>query len=93
MKIHPVISIAHLEPVPAHEDDPFKRQAPQINLSHPIPERILRTWIRKQAYGTEVAEYMVRFTGLSVDHDPWIRGTQLPLQLIDLFEGLAQEGQ
>ncbi|POS82631.1 hypothetical protein EPUL_004731, partial [Erysiphe pulchra] len=55
MKIHPVVSIAHLEPAPNPNSDPFERPFAQtiIQNSNLIPERILRKrTLRRRGGGT-----------------------------------------
>jgi hypothetical protein len=81
-RIHPVISIVHLEPAPDPAKDPFKRPFSQTVMEELKPKRLLRKRIIKHGYGSESAEYLVRFTGRSAENDRWMRGTQLPMELI-----------
>jgi hypothetical protein len=85
MKIHPVISIAHLEPAPIPHEDPFKRPFSQTILNDPQPEKILRKRELKRRGGGMVVEYLVRFAGLSVEYDQWIWERKVSPELIAEF--------
>jgi hypothetical protein len=80
LRIHPVVSVVHLEPAPRPAADPYRRPFSQTVLEEPKPEKLLRKRIAKHGYGSESAEYLVRFTGRSAEDDQWIRGTRLPME-------------
>ncbi|KAI1000711.1 hypothetical protein K3495_g7485 [Podosphaera aphanis] len=62
-RIHPVISLAHLEPVPNPEQDPFNRPSSQVITQPLIPEIILsKRVLRGRGEGVFV-EYLVRYKG------------------------------
>ena len=92
LRIHPVVSVAHLEPAPAPDKDPFERNFGLVNPHERIPESILQKRILKRTHGSEEVEYLVRFQGLSAEHDQWIKSRKLTLPFIDGFEKNLQEG-
>ena len=81
-RIHPVFSIAQLEPAPDPVDDPFSRprpdQPPQIHVegdneywkSYEI-ERLLDRRVTKKGQGQSV-EYLVRWKGWGPEWDQWM---------------------
>jgi hypothetical protein len=69
LKINPVVSILHLEPALASPDNPYKGQFSQTALEEPKPQRILHKRIVKHGYRSGSAEYLVKFTGHSVEND------------------------
>ncbi|OQD78469.1 hypothetical protein PENDEC_c001G07228 [Penicillium decumbens] len=87
-RIHPVISIAHLEPAPSG-DDPWNRQSDTVHTptdDHRFPgetrydvEAILAKRVRPArgrapANGPRkmVTQYLIRWTGQSAKEDRWI---------------------
>jgi len=93
-KIHPVISIAELEPTPA-QDDPYQRtrrhttQAPLHET--PTPDCLLDTRVRKVGRNKrEIHEYRVRFKGLGPEHDNWVPESNLPKPLVKTFQRLRR---
>jgi hypothetical protein len=77
-RIHPVISIAHLEPA---KEDPFDRPVP----NHPDAvfsdeweiERIVNKRIRRTKGGKHATEYLVRWTGYGPEYDQWYKEKDL----------------
>ena len=79
-KIHPVFTIAQLEPYTT--GDPFERelppqpldlradQLPPQNLSQLLAEKILRKRIIKKGKGT-ATEYLIRWKNRGPEHDQW----------------------
>jgi hypothetical protein len=82
MKIHPVISVTNLEPVPPGED-PYKRPY----NDHPPPveedrdmddewksfyiEKLLDRRLRRYGRGKEIIEYLVKWTGYGPEFNEW----------------------
>ena len=75
MRVHDVISMAHLEPATDPQDDPYGRRRP---LSPPVivdgeeeVEKLLqkRRIRRGQGWSTQ---YLVRWLGYGAEHDEWI---------------------
>jgi chromodomain-containing protein len=77
-RIHPVISIAHLEPA---KEDPFNRPVP----NHPDAvfsdeweiERIVNKRIQRTKGGKHATEYVVRWTGYGPEYDQWYKEKDL----------------
>lgn len=77
-KVHPVFTVAQLEPCPAPSDDPFQR--PRPGLEHPPPvstdlqsyeiERLLNRRIVKKGRGL-AKEYLIRWKGYGPEFDKW----------------------
>ena len=80
MRIHLVISIAHLEPCPNPEKDPYKRPRP----TNPPPvmvepgdwqpyevEKILNRRERRYSRGKRLTEYLVCWKGYGPEHNEW----------------------
>jgi hypothetical protein len=86
MKIHPVISIAHLEPAPDPEKDPFKRPFSQKILGEPTPERLLRKRQMNRRGGGRVTEYLVRFAERPVEWDRRVLAQKVDQGLRDDYE-------
>lgn len=79
--IHPVFSIAQLEPCPPPEDDPFKRSRPDhpshVHVDGDTPnylsyeiERLLNKRIIKKGRGM-TTQYLVRWRGYGPEWDKW----------------------
>ncbi|KAI1006304.1 hypothetical protein K3495_g1917 [Podosphaera aphanis] len=85
--IHPVISVAHLEPAHNPADDPFNRPyAEKLNLNPTlIPEKILRMRELRLRNGGKMTQYLIRFAGRSVEYDQWILGKDLPENIVSHF--------
>jgi len=92
-KIHPVISIAELEPAP--QDDPYERPRrrttrPPIG-EMPQPDSILDVRVRKVGrHKKEICKYRVRFQGLGPEYDSWLPEAGLPKQLVKTFQRLQR---
>ncbi|KAN0086940.1 hypothetical protein V8E54_000628 [Elaphomyces granulatus] len=77
-RIHPVISIAHLE---SAKEDPFDRPVP----NHPDAvfsdewevERIVNKRTQRTKGGKHATEYLVRWTGYSPEYDQWYKEKDL----------------
>ncbi|SLM36777.1 reverse partial [Lasallia pustulata] len=80
MQIHPVISIAHLEPCPNPKADPYHRPRP----TNPPPimeepgewqqfkvEKVLKSRQRRYRRGKTMTEYLIRWKGYGPQHDEW----------------------
>ncbi|SLM39130.1 Chromo domain/shadow [Lasallia pustulata] len=80
MRIHPVISVAHLEPCPDPAKDPYNRPRP----SNPPPvideprewkpydvEKVLASRQRRYRRGRSITKYLVRWKGYGPEHDEW----------------------
>ncbi len=93
-RIHDVISVAHLEPATAPEDDPYRRR----RLEQPEPvvvdgeneweiERILRKRVYRRGRDF-TTEYLVRWLGYGPEYDTWtnIRDMGNAKELVDDFE-------
>ena len=90
MKIHPVVSIIHLEPA---LDDPYKRAAPKpppITIDGEdryIIDRILQKQLRKVAGKKDkIVHYKIRWQGYSAKDDQWIPREELMEQIPDMVE-------
>src|SRR5450755_636517 len=81
MKIHPVISVTHLEPAPL-DNDPFSR--PHDNHPPPVEEQNLNAeWqafeietlldrrFRRYGRGKKIIEYLVKWKGYGPEHNQW----------------------
>lgn len=85
-RIHPVISVAHLEPAPHPLEDPYNRPFSQTNIETLIPEKILNKRQLRRRNGGNVVEYLVRYKNRSVEWDNWISQHDLDEQLIKDYE-------
>lgn len=65
-RIHPVISVAHLEPLPRPGEDPFNRTTQQAMSLSLIPEKILNKRTLHPRGDGMVTEYLVRYKGHTV---------------------------
>jgi hypothetical protein len=81
MKIHPIISVAHLEPLPPGKD-PFDRphddHPPPVEESNPDDEwqsyaieRFLDRRIRRYGRGKQIVEYLVKWKGYGHECNEW----------------------
>ena len=105
-KVHPVISVEHLEPAPAPSADPFERPTPD----HPpaiddsahadqwsVEKLIDRRTRRVGRYRKEVVEYLVQWTGYGPEWNQWIKEEDVSDDLIreykrSIGEHVAEEG-
>lgn len=96
-RMHPVVSIAHLEPATAPHADPYHRYAAAAVLpavDELIPERLLRRRVQRRRNGGRYIQYLVRWIGLGVQHDNWVAKRKLPQQMTDAFDmehGIAEQ--
>ena len=78
-RLHPVISIAHLEPATDPTKDPFERPRPQ--LDHPLPvtvdgeeefeiEKLLRKRQVRRGRSNQT-EYLVKWVGWGPEYNVW----------------------
>lgn len=97
-KIHPVISVTQLEPVPQSQD-PYQRvlrtreQIPIPQMEEPTPQMLLKA--RTRAVGrsqTVVTEYLVRYHGAGSDQDKWIREENLPTAMVRKYKRQTTTG-
>ncbi|QSZ35990.1 hypothetical protein DSL72_007112 [Monilinia vaccinii-corymbosi] len=89
MKIHPVISVAHLEPSPKPTEDPYSRPFAQGILQKPefVPDRILRKREQKRRGGGVMTEYLIKFKGRTKEWNKWELDRRVSEELIRVFEG------
>ncbi|KAI0993049.1 hypothetical protein K3495_g15135 [Podosphaera aphanis] len=85
-KIHPVISVAYLEPAPNPKDDPFCRPSSQHIIQDLIPETILNKRVQRRRNDGEMTQYLVRYKGRTADWDNWILDRELLTDLVEAFE-------
>lgn len=85
-RVHPVISVAHLEPAPDPAEDPFNRPFKQHVIHDLTPERLLRKRELRRRGGGVLTEYLVRFAGRTVEYDRWMLDKTVPSGLIEAFE-------
>ena len=92
-KIHPVISITELEPVPRSVDQ-FKRERKPSDKAvlnrDPTPGRLLAH--RQRHVGrnrAQINEYRVRWKDLGPANDCWVRETDLPPTIVREFNRQA----
>jgi hypothetical protein len=77
--IHNVISVAHLEPAPTPEEDPWHRQL-SVDLLSPVvglPNDEDVTWqveaiLDKRQQKSKPIEYLVRWKGVGAEYDRWM---------------------
>ncbi|KAF7852733.1 hypothetical protein EAF04_010926 [Stromatinia cepivora] len=88
MKVHPVISVAHLEPAPDPTQDPYRRPFAQGILQNPelVPERILRKREQRRRGGGVLTEYLIRFKGRTAEWDKWELDRRVPAEIVRAFE-------
>jgi hypothetical protein len=81
-KIHPVISVEHLEPAPAPSADPFERPTPDhppaidddAHADQWLVEKLLDRRIRRIGrYRKEITEYLVQWRGYGAEWNQWLR--------------------
>ncbi|KAI1005181.1 hypothetical protein K3495_g3036 [Podosphaera aphanis] len=82
-RVHPVISVAYLEPAPDPSEYPFDRPFKQHIIHDLTPERLLSKRELRSRGGGVVTEYLVRFTGRTVECDQWMMDKMVPSRLID----------
>jgi hypothetical protein len=94
MKIHPVISVVHLEPA---VNDPYERTAPQVQ---PIEVNGEQRWVidrlvkreRRKKPGTRHLQwyYKVRWAGFDHTHDTWELEEDILQQVLQLVESFGK---
>ena len=91
-RLHPVISIAHLEPAHPPNEDPYQRAPSQEPILTPDgsinrrPERLLNKRIMARRNGGQVTEYLVRYEGLGAEYDDWLLDRSLPVAMRLAYE-------
>ena len=77
-RIHPVISVAHLEPAPDPHDDPFKRprpaHPPAVSMEGDVGIYIVEKLIDRRQFRRGsgwCVEYLVRWLGYGPEYDVW----------------------
>lgn len=85
-RVNPVLSIAHLEPAPKPENDPFNCPFSQTIVQPLTPEKLLNKRVLGRRNGGVVVEYLVRFVGRSTERDCWINEHNLNRSFIDKYE-------
>jgi hypothetical protein len=105
-KIHPVISVEHLEPAPAPSADPFRRPTPDhppaiddgASADQWMVDKLLDRRIRRVGrYRKEVIEYLVQWKGYGPEWDEWVRESDISADSIKEYkqatgEPLVEEG-
>ncbi len=86
-KIHPVVSIAELEPLPAGQDPyhrPKRRTARQpVEAEAAEPRLLLDRRVRHVGRNkTEIVEFRTRFKNIGPEADIWMREKDLPTALV-----------
>ena len=82
MKIHPVISVTNLEPLPSGKDPyerPFDDHPPPVENDHDIDqewksfyiEKLLDRRLRRYGRGKKIIEYLVKWTGYGSEFNEW----------------------
>ena len=100
MRVHNVVSVAHLEPTTDPASDPYERrplhpptQAIVVDDDKEI-DRLLRKRVRRIGRSkTKLAEYLVRWIGHGPEHDVWMSTKQLTHAKyhIDAYEAAQKE--
>ena len=91
-RLHPVISLAHLEPANPPNQDPFQRapdQEPVLSPDGSInrrPERLLNKRVLARRNGGQLTEYLVRYQGLGPEYDDWLLDRRISEDLRQAFE-------
>lgn len=94
-RLHPVISIAHLEPARPPASDPYSRQNSEIPILttdgrvNRQPERLLRRRDQRRRGGGMFVQYLVRYQGLGVEYDEWVIDRNLPLDMRQQYDAMA----
>ncbi len=99
MKIHPVVSVAQLEPAPLAEDDPYNREQnaepPPVEneaTDDPAPayeiERLLDRRVTRRGRGKPTTQYLVKWKGYNNSHNVWyeVEDLQDARELLDDYE-------
>lgn len=96
-KVHPVFTIAQLEPAPPPSDDPYQRPRP----THPQAvsadgqdydvERLLNKRVVRKGRGL-ATEYLLRWKGYGPEFDRWynLKDLQDALELVEEYEEEAR---
>ena len=82
--IHPVISVAHLEPAPDPKLDPFHRERPNHppalevdgKEDHYKIEKILNRRVRRRGLGQSI-EYLIQWKGYGPEENTWLNAKNL----------------
>jgi hypothetical protein len=96
MGVHPVLSVAQLEPAP-EEADPFERpplydEPPPVQDGHEndspehLIEAIIKKRVRKLRKGVTVIEYRVKWKGYNAHHNQWLRKEELHPDLVSEYK-------
>ena len=101
-RVHPVVSVAQLEPSPTQED-PYNRARPDhpdaVEVEGDTPqwrsyvvERIVDKRMRTYG-GTKVAQYLIRWRGYGPEYDEWRSITKLGncMDLVEEYEARQRE--
>lgn len=96
-RIHPIISIAHLEPAPTAKDpfnQPFQDQ-PEAVIVDGEEEWTVEKILDHKVVGrgrTRRKKYRIRWTGYGPEHDDWVSEADVEeLQALDDYEKLLVE--
>lgn len=93
-RIHPVISIAHLEPAHPPQADPFQRAPSEQPILaddgsiNRLPQALLNKREMRRRNGGVFTQYLVRYQGLGAEYDQWVMDRNIPLLLRQDFDAV-----
>ena len=94
-QIHPVISIAHLEPAAPLQEDPYQRAGdagPVLTHDGQVNrhiERLLSRRDQRRRNGGVFTQYLVRYQGLGVEYDEWKADQDIPIEMRRGFHNMG----